>query len=201
LSAADNLATENVRVETLGTTPGTGRKGGTAGDDDSEIVRLARSAIESYVLRGDIPEPPPLTEDRFPARAGVFVSLHRDGKLRGCIGTIAPTKPTLAEEVVGNAIEAAARDPRFPPVTPSELGDLDVKVDVLHEAEQVSSLDELDVTRYGCIVSCGYRRGLLLPDLDGVDDVDTQVSIAMQKGGILPDEPVCIERFQVDRYT
>jgi MEMO1 family protein len=76
-----------------------------------------------------------------------------------------------------------------------------VKVDVLHEAEQISSLEELDVQRYGCIVSCGYRRGLLLPDLEGVDDVNTQVSIAMQKGGILPDEPVCIERFQVDRYT
>jgi MEMO1 family protein len=209
LTAADSLSTVNERGEAasqtgipaLGVTPDRERKGGTAGDDDSEIVRLARSAIEAYVRDGSVLEPAPLSDPDLPTRAGAFVSLHRNGSLRGCIGTIAPTKPSLAEEVVGNAIEAAANDPRFSPVLASELGDLDVKVDVLHEAEQIASLDELDVKRYGCIVSCGYRRGLLLPDLDGVDDVNTQVSIAMQKGGILPNEPVCIERFQVDRYT
>jgi AmmeMemoRadiSam system protein A len=162
---------------------------------------LARSTIESYVREGAAAKPEPLTDPALPTRAGAFVSLHRNGSLRGCIGTVAPTQSTLAQEVAANAIEAAANDPRFAPLAASELDDLDVKVDVLHEAEIVSSLDDLDVKRYGCIVSCGYRRGLLLPDLDGVDDVNTQVSIAMQKGGILPDEPVCVERFQVDRYT
>ncbi len=215
LTAADSLGTVNERgeaasptpaprarkAETVPRTPETGRKGGSAGADDSEVVRLARNAIERYVREGGDLEAPDLSDATLPARAGAFVSLHRDGMLRGCIGTIAPTKPTLAEEVAANAVEAAARDPRFPPVTASELDDLDVKVDVLHEAEQIESLEDLDVKRYGCIVSCGYRRGLLLPDLEGVDDVNTQVSIAMQKGGILPDEPVCIERFQVDRYT
>ncbi len=185
----------------FGVTEDVGHKGGTAGDDDSEIVRLARTAIERYVRDGETLEAPDLSNPELPARAGAFVSLHRDGMLRGCIGTIAPTRASLAQEVAANAVEAAARDPRFPPVQVNELDDLDVKVDVLHEAEQVDSLDELDVKRYGCIVSCGYRRGLLLPDLEGVDDVNTQVGIAMQKGGILPDEPVCIERFQVDRYT
>ncbi len=209
LIAADSLSTVNARGEAaaepgnpgFGVTPDVGHKGGAAGDDDSEIVRLARSAIESYVREGGAVEPPRLSDPELPARAGAFVSLHRNGMLRGCIGTIVPTKPTLAEEVADNAVEAAFRDPRFSPIQIDELDDLDVKVDVLHEAEQIASLDDLDVKRYGCIVSCGYRRGLLLPDLEGVDDVNTQVSIAMQKGGILPDEPVCIERFQVDRYT
>jgi AmmeMemoRadiSam system protein A len=228
LTAADSLATVNERGEAaedterssgdweepgqhvgrdesdnpaFGITPDLGHKGGTAGDDHSEIVRLARSAIETYVREGKIPDVTPLEDPALPARAGAFVSLHRNGMLRGCIGTIVPTKATLADEVVGNAIEAATNDPRFGPLEASELADLDVKVDVLHEAEQVSSLEELDVKRYGCNVSCGYRRGLLLPDLEGVDDVNTQVSIAMQKGGILPNEPVCVERFRVDRYT
>ncbi len=182
------------------TEPTAGRKGGTAGSDESEIVALARRAIEAYVRDGTVLVDAHLSGAEYPRRAGAFVSLHRDGDLRGCIGTIAPTAPTLAEEVVHNAIEAATRDPRFPTLHELELVDLDVKVDVLHAPESCT-LADLDPATYGVIVTSGYRRGLLLPDLEGVDDVATQVEIAMRKGGIAPTEECRIERFRVDRYT
>ncbi len=180
--------------------PAAGAKGGTAGSAESEIVALARRTIEAYVRTGDILRPEPLAAAEYPAQAGAFVSLHRSGGLRGCIGTITPTAATLAEEVVHNAVEAASRDPRFPAVSASELDDLDIKVDVLHAPESCAVAD-LDPANYGVIVSSGWRRGLLLPDLEGVDDVATQVGIAMRKGGITPNESCAIERFRVDRYT
>lgn len=180
--------------------PVTGRKGGSAGEDDSEIVKLARRAIESYVREGAWLSSATLPESQYPAVAGAFVSLHREGKLRGCIGTILPTKGSLAEEVAANAVDAAIKDPRFPPLGEHELADLDVKVDVLHAPESCS-LEDLDPDRYGVIATSGWRRGLLLPDLEGVDDVETQIAIAMQKAGINPGEPCSFERFKVDRYT
>jgi AmmeMemoRadiSam system protein A len=182
-------------------TPPTGAKGGSKGGDASDIVRLARETIESYVRDGRVPPVRPMDDPGLPTRAGAFVSLHEHGLLRGCIGTISPTRDTLAAEVVGNAVEAATRDPRFPPVTADELDDLEIKVDVLHEAEPVSGLDDLDPKTYGVIVSCGSRRGLLLPDLEGVDTPEHQVSIAASKGGIAISEPFRLERFKVDRYA
>ena len=98
-------------------------------------------------------------------QAGVFVSLHKSGALRGCIGTIEPAQPNVAQEIIHNAISAATRDPRFPPVRPDELNDLEISTDVLGEPEMITSLDELDPKRYGVIVEKGYRRGLLLPNL------------------------------------
>lgn len=181
-------------------TPTTGSKGGTAGADEHEIVALARRAIERYLATGEIIDPAPLTDPALPARAGAFVSLHRHHDLRGCIGTIAPTEPTLGREVVRNALQAATSDPRFPAMTEGELADLEISVDVLHEAEP-ATLDELDPKVYGVIVSSGWRRGLLLPDLEGVDTVDYQVDIARRKAGIAPGEQIELERFRVDRYT
>ncbi|MDZ4063360.1 MAG: AmmeMemoRadiSam system protein A, partial [Coriobacteriia bacterium] len=177
-----------------------GSKQGAAGFDVSEIVVLARAAIESFVRTREVLEPDPLVDPVFPPRAGAFVSLHRRGALRGCIGTITPTHDTLAEEVVHNAIEAATRDPRFPPLTTAELDDIDIKVDVLHEPEECT-FEDLHPRDYGVIVSCGLRRGLLLPDLEGVDTPDQQVDIACHKAAISPDERVDLERFKVDRYA
>lgn len=181
-------------------TPDAGRKGGMPGDLESAAVSLARKAIDAYVREGERIAAGPLSGAEYPPRAGAFVSLHREGRLRGCIGTIGPTRDSLAEEIVGNAIEAATRDPRFPPLVPDELADLEIKVDVLHPPESCS-LQDLDPSRYGVITTSGWRRGLLLPDLEGVDDVATQVQIAMQKAGIDPGEPCAYERFKVDRYT
>jgi len=181
-------------------TPISGHKGGVPGSVESEIVSLARSALVAWVRDGVHLGSPHLHGAEYPSRAGAFVSLHRHGELRGCIGTILPTRPTLAEEVAENAIQAATQDPRFPELTADELGDLDVKVDVLHPAEACEP-DDLDPSVYGVIVQSGWRRGLLLPDLEGVDDVATQIAIAQRKAGIGPHEACSLERFKVDRYT
>ena len=165
-------------------------------------VDLAWQSVESWVRRHrvmEVPEglPAALTD----SRAGAFVSIHKQGRLRGCIGTIAPTQASLAEEIIRNAVSAAARDPRFEPIRPDELQWLEIHVDVLGEPEDIASEDALDVKRYGVIVSRGHRRGLLLPDLDGVDTVAQQVAIARQKAGIGPNEKVDLQRFEVVRHS
>ena len=165
-------------------------------------VRLARLSLETYVRTGK--ELDQLPED-LPAgltgpAAGAFVSLHIDGRLRGCIGTIAPTRENVAWEIVQNAVSACARDPRFPAVRPDELDALEYSVDVLGPPEPVDSRDLLDPRRYGVIVRYGQRCGLLLPDLDGVDTVEQQLEIARKKGGIHAGDPYQIQRFQVVRH-
>ena len=170
-------------------------------ENEDSYVRLARETIGKYVTareRNTVPDwaPPEMTG----RRAGVFVSIHKDGRLRGCIGTILPVYGSVAEEIIHNAVSAAVRDPRFDPVRPEELARLEINVDVLTAPERIESRDELDVKRYGVIVSSGGKRGLLLPDLDGVDTVDEQVEIAMRKGGISPRDKITLERFEVIRH-
>ena len=166
-----------------------------------EYVKLAKKSLESYILRGKVLDmPDDLPKELVSKRAGAFVSIHKAGRLRGCIGTILPTTECVAAEIIQNAISASTRDTRFNPISPEELPDLEINVDVLSEPEPISSPDELDVKRYGVIVSNGNRRGLLLPDLDGVDSVAQQISIARQKGGIGMDEPVQLQRFEVIRH-
>ena len=133
-------------------------------------------------------------------RAGVFVSIKKEGALRGCIGTIQAVYPSIAEEIIFNAISASTRDPRFPAVAAEELERLDVSVDVLGEMEEIDSPDQLDVKRYGVVVTKGRRRGLLLPNLEGVDTIEEQVAIARQKAGIGCQEKVQLERFEVVRH-
>ena len=173
-----------------------------ARDRSDAWVRLARESVESYVLRRQVMEVPDgLPDELLRRRAGAFVSIHKQGRLRGCIGTIAPTRRNLAEEIIRNAVSAAAHDPRFDPIQPEECRWLEIYVDVLGEPEDIQSEDGLDVKRYGVIVTCGHRRGLLLPDLDGVDTVAQQVAIARQKAGIGPKEKVSLQRFEVVRHT
>jgi len=170
-------------------------------DERSLPVRLADQAIRAYVERHEVIQPPQPLPPELQQRAACFVSLHLpDGDLRGCIGTIEPTAPNLATEIIQNAISAATRDPRFPPVRPDELDDLVISVDVLSPPEPAASLRELDPKKYGVVVQSGWRRGLLLPDLEGVDSVEQQVAIAMQKAGISPREPISLYRFTVQRY-
>ena len=170
-------------------------------EKEDPFVRLARLTVESYVRNGTKPGIPGwITEEMRTRRAGVFVSLHKEGKLRGCIGTILPTRRSIAEEIMENAVSASVRDPRFSPVRTEELDRLEISVDVLTEPERIDSRKELDVRRYGVIVSSGHKRGLLLPDLDGVDTVDEQISIAMRKGGITSRDAVTLERFEVIRH-
>lgn len=169
--------------------------------NEDAYVRLARHSLETFVKTHQ----PAALPDDLPAellnrRAGAFVSLHKDGNLRGCIGTIAATCDTLAEEILQNAISACSRAPRFEPVKIEELDDIEYSVDVLGEAERVFDVKELDVKRYGVIVENGGRRGLLLPDLEGVDTVEEQIAIAKRKAGIRPEEKVALWRFEVIRH-
>ena len=164
-------------------------------------VELAWQSAERWVReRRVLDVPKGLPEALTHRRAGAFVSIHKQGRLRGCIGTIAPTRDSLAEEIIHNAISAASRDPRFDPIRPDELPWLEINVDVLGEPEDIASEAELDVKRYGVIVRKGHRRGLLLPDLEGVDTVRQQVDIARQKAGIGPKEKVELQRFEVVRH-
>ncbi len=165
------------------------------------LVQLARESIEHYVREGKVIRPPKQPTPEMRDKAGVFVSLHsHGGDLRGCIGTFEPATASVAQEVIRNAIAAATEDPRFPPVRSHELANLDISVDVLTSPEPIQSTDQLDPKRYGVIVSSGWRRGLLLPDLEGVDTVEYQVDIARRKAGIGPHEPVELYRFEVRRY-
>lgn len=165
-------------------------------------VKLARESLESYITKGEvITIPEGLPEEMLEKQAGAFVSIHENGMLRGCIGTILPTTSCVAQEIIDNAVSASTRDPRFDPITPEELRWLEINVDVLGEPEDIDSPEELDVKKYGVIVSCGGRRGLLLPDLDGVDTVEQQIKIAMRKGGIEPGEKIKLQRFTVTRHV
>ena len=164
-------------------------------------VKLAQASAEYFVKNGNVmPLPNNLPSELLNTKAGAFVSVHKFGALRGCIGTIASTQKNLALEIIENAVSAVSKDPRFQPVTEDELKYLDINVDVLGEAEPIKSEAELDVKKYGVIVQSGYKRGLLLPDIDGVDTVEQQVSIARRKGGIAPDEKIDLFRFEVVRH-
>ncbi|HEY41905.1 MAG TPA: AmmeMemoRadiSam system protein B [Dehalococcoidia bacterium] len=165
----------------------------------SPIAKLAKEAVENYVRDGKRFKPKNLVPE-MKTRAGVFVSLHKHHELRGCIGTFEPVESNVAEEIVTNAISSATRDPRFLPVSSDELADLEYSVDVLTTAEPVESEDQLDAKKYGVIVEAGWRKGLLLPDLEGVDNVDEQIDICRMKAGIAPGENVNLYRFEVKRY-
>ena len=172
------------------------------GSDDDAVVALARRAVEAVVRGGDRVEPA-LPAEGLPPRAGAFVSLHLpDGSLRGCIGTFAPTKATLGEEIVASAVNAATRDPRFFPVREEELAGLRVSVDILDEPEDVESIDQLDPAEYGVIVRTDDgRQALLLPDLEGVETARDQLAIVCRKGGIDPvRDRYHIQRFRVTRH-
>ncbi len=167
---------------------------------ESFAVSLARQTVEEYVRKRKIlvPSGTPL---EFQVKGGAFVTIYKRGALRGCIGTVEGIAGNLAQEIVSNAVSASSRDPRFPPVSPDELADLDYSVDVLSSAQPVRSLKELDPKKYGVICEKGRKRGLLLPDLEGVETARQQVSIAREKAGILPGESgVKLYRFTVTRY-
>ena len=190
-----------------------------ARDVEDGYVRLARLSLENYIitgepitwetsgeriLAGEVSEEAreALKKELTERQAGVFVSIHKEGRLRGCIGTIGPVTSMVANEIIVNAISASTRDPRFDPITRDELLSLEINVDVLSEPEPISSETELDVKRYGVIVTKGSRRGLLLPNLDGVDTIDEQLRIAKRKAGLDEEEQgVKLQRFEVVRHV
>lgn len=168
---------------------------------NDEYINLARETINTYIKENKkITIPENTKQELLDKKAGVFVSIHKFGKLRGCIGTIVPTTSCIAAEIIDNAISASTKDPRFEPITEEELPYLEINIDELGEIEDIESKEELDVKKYGVIVSSGFKRGLLLPDLDGVDTIDEQISIARAKGGISPTDDIKLQRFEVIRH-
>lgn len=169
---------------------------------EDAYVRLARTAVERAVTHSFEPlEMQDLPEEMLKDQAGVFVSIHENGNLRGCIGTTSPTAESIAQEIVNNAFSASLNDPRFPAIQPWELEDLDIHVDVLKKPEPIQSKEQLDVKKYGVIVTKGRKRGLLLPDLEGVDSIDQQIAIAKSKAGIRENEKdISLMRFEVVRH-
>lgn len=168
---------------------------------EDAYVQLARNAVEAYVRSRKVLEvPKDLPKEMYTDQAGAFVSIKENGALRGCIGTIQATQTCIAEEIIGNAISASSRDYRFSPIEEEELEQLTISVDILGEREPVASADDLDVLRYGVIVTKGDKRGLLLPNLEGVDTVEEQIAIAKRKAGIGISEKAVLERFEVVRH-
>ncbi|MDD3126473.1 MAG: AmmeMemoRadiSam system protein A [Candidatus Izemoplasmatales bacterium] len=164
-------------------------------------VSLARQSLEHYIkTKKRMHRPDNLSEELTTKKAGVFVSIKKDGSLRGCIGTIMPTTDCIADEIIRNAVSSGTADPRFEPIRENEISRLEISVDVLSEAKPIKSVFELDVKRYGVIVRFKDRCGLLLPNLDGVTTVEDQVKIALQKGGISAKEKYTMERFEVVRH-
>jgi AmmeMemoRadiSam system protein A len=165
-----------------------------------KYIKLAKKTVEKYIrerkvlLNEEIPKE--LTEEK----AGVFISIKKKGKLRGCIGTIYPTKNNIGEEIIANAISSSTRDPRFSPIRKKELEFLTYSVDVLNKPEKIENISQLDPKKYGVIVKSGYKKGLLLPDLEGVDTPEMQVDIAKRKAGIFPGEDFEMYRFMVTRH-
>lgn len=159
---------------------------------------FARQVIQAALEHQAMPQPP--GEEYYRQKSACFVSIKKNGELRGCIGTLEPAESDLGLEIIRNAQSAAFGDPRFPAVAIDEFPQLKFSIDVLGEPEEVESRDQLDPKKYGVIVSCDFRRGVLLPDLEGVGSVEYQLAIACQKAGITPDEEFAIQRFTVTRF-
>lgn len=168
---------------------------------NDEYVKLAKDTIYTYIKENKkIEIPSNLKDELLKDRKGVFVSIHEKGNLRGCIGTYLPVHRCIAEEIIENAILASTEDPRFSKIKEEELEDLDINVDVLTTPEYILSIGELDPKKYGVIVRNGFRSGLLLPDIEGVDTVEDQIAIAKEKANIREDENVILKKFEVVRH-
>jgi AmmeMemoRadiSam system protein A len=187
-------------VERVAKPPSEADNTATGGDEVALELELARLAVERYVEAHEVIAPPKDLSPEMAERRAVFVSLRIGSELRGCIGTLSPTKPTLAEEIIANAISAATSDPRFLPVSLHELPGLNYEVDILTPPEPISGESELDPERYGVVVEAGGRRGVLLPGIAGVTTVARQIAIAREKAGLSSSENICLSRFTVTRF-
>jgi len=166
-------------------------------------IKLAKLAIETYLKEGKIISPSDdLPKEMMTKKAGVFVSIHKkDGSLRGCIGTFLPTQKSIAHEIIKNALSSALDDPRFPPLTIKELPNLEFSVDILSKPKLVPSTYPLNPKKYGLIVSAsGGRRGLLLPNIPGINTAEEQIRICKMKAGIGPGEEISLQTFTVKRH-
>jgi len=185
----------------------------------SPHIELAKKAVETYIEKGEIIDVPNnLPREMLKKKSGTFVTIEKSGQLRGCIGTYLPIKENIAEEIIHNAIAAATEDYRFGPIQKDELPELSYAVYILEKPELVKDIKILDPKKYGIIVKTtpltypdgsdvvfnGHfvvKSALLLPDLEGIDTVEKQISITCQKGGINPlKEKIIIYKFRTQKY-
>ena len=184
----------------------------------NDYCRLARLAVENFIKHQKIISPPKdINPELLKTRSGVFVSINKDKKLRGCIGTYLPTQENIAQEIIHNAIAAATRDNRFSPIQEKELNQLSYTVYLLEKPSPVKDLDELDPKKYGILVQTvplakskdvffnGHFReksALLLPNLEGIDTKEKQIVIACHKGNINPFiDKIVIYKFKAKKFT
>ncbi len=176
---------------------------GKPSDQESKLhpsVCVARRTIENVVGGFSFDKGRWQGNEQLSRPGACFVSIKKNGNLRGCIGTLAPTRATLLQEISSNAIASSTSDPRFPPVQVEELDEIEVSVDILSVPEAIPGIEYLDPYKYGVIVTKGSRRGVLLPDLEGISNAKEQVSIAASKAGIGDLEGISIQRFTVERH-
>lgn len=170
----------------------------------SHYTQLAKQAVENFIENGEIiPCPENIPEEMIDQKAGVFVTIEKEGSLRACIGTYLPARKNIAEEVIHNAIAAASEDYRFGPVKAEELPLLSYEVSVLSAPEKISTKNDINPKKYGILIRTvepPFKSALLLPDLEGIDTIGQQIDIACQKGGITPEEGILIYRFTVEKY-
>lgn len=170
-------------------------------NENKYITDLARRAVEEYIVSGNEVE---IDESELPEilkkEAGVFVTLKKNGNLRGCMGTFRPVQKNAAYEIISNAMTAAENDPRFPEVKKEELNEIKISVDILSEPERIRNENKLDPQKYGILVKGGHQTGLLLPDLEGIDTVEKQLRVAKKKAGLKENSKVEIYRFKVSRF-
>ena len=168
------------------------------------LLSLAKKAISHYLKTKEKISPPPETPSSLlKEKAGVFVSIKKKGKLRGCVGTFLPTKENIAKEVIESAILAGFFDDRFPPLTEEELNSLTFTVYILNEPSLIKEISELDPKKYGILVKSlsSKKIGLLLPDIEEIKTVNDQILIACQKAGIDPlNEKFLIFKFTAKKY-
>ena len=169
-------------------------------EEENPYTRLARKNLDTYFNSGRLLTREEIEDEKLLGdKKGVFVSLKMNGELRGCIGTIKPTTDSVGEEIIRNSLSAALNDPRFAPLKKEELMEIDISVDLLYPPEE-AVFEDLDPYNYGVIVTSGNKKGLLLPNLEGVDNKEEQLEIAMNKGGISPSDKYTLERFKVERF-
>ena len=170
-------------------------------EKEDEYVKIARSAIEELILNDkkyEIAED--VSKELTENKAGVFVTIKVGKQLRGCIGTLEPEKDNIAEEIIQNAMNAAANDPRFSHISKEELDRMEIIVDVIGEFEEIFSEDMLNVHKYGVMISKGRKKGFLLPNQAGLETTEQQVVIAKQSAGLRPRDKSKMERFEVVRH-
>jgi len=165
------------------------------------LVKLAIRSVKYFIETGNPLPCPAHLPDFLRQSAGIFVSIKKQGSLRGCIGTITPKYKNLAEEVIQNALRSASEDPRFDPIQKKELPSLTFSVDVMKPLEKIDSIKDQNIKQFGLVIRGEGKQSVLLPDLDIIKSADQQLQVCLKKGGFKWNDTYEIFRFEVKRFV